>query len=230
MKISLFCLVTICAIAQPQGIDFNAPALSSHASLPVNSARGENIEQKFGPELDQMAAKGEAHPSFAIVTQDEPDRGFTAPVSRIQAMTCNADAIVIGRLHTGMAHFNSAKNAIYRDVDFDVDLVLHDNQKSSLLNTRHMLVTGIGGSMRVGAGTVIYQDNNRPLLMSNKTYLLFLQYIPQTNAYAGFDPFGTLELSSTSQWIFSRSAYHNTAFPELQDVALRTAIAKAVCQ
>jgi hypothetical protein len=93
-----------------------------------------------------------------------------------------------------------------------------------------MVVTGLGGTMRIGSGSISYQDNSRPQLRANATYMLFLRYVPQTNGNVSFDLFGTLELTEVSQWVFSRQAYRRQIFPELVDAVLRTAISNAVCQ
>jgi hypothetical protein len=152
-------------------------------------------------------------------------------MAHLQTLTCNADVIVIGKVHIfGPSHYNAAKTGIYRDIDFDPSVVLRDNPNAPPRNTQHMVVTGLGGTMRIGSGSISYQDNSRPQLRANATYMLFLRYVPQTNGNVSFDLFGTLELTEVSQWVFSRQAYRRQIFPELVDAVLRTAISNAVCQ
>jgi hypothetical protein len=221
-------LVALCLAARGQtsppadGLDLGNPILQSHASLRWNSTTGNPLDIEFGPAIEQ-------HHQLAIVTQDEPDTTFT--MAHLQTLTCNADVIVIGKVHIiSPSHYNAAKNGIYRDIDFDPSVVLRDNPKAPLRNTQHMVVTGLGGTMPIGSGFISYQDSGRPQLRANATYILFLRYIPETNGYVGFDLFGTLELTEVSQWVFSRQAYRRQIFPELVDAVLRTAISKAVCR
>jgi hypothetical protein len=49
-------------------------------------------------------------------------------MAHLRTLTCNADVIVIGKVHIfGPSHYNAAKTGIYRDIDFDPSVVLRDN-------------------------------------------------------------------------------------------------------
>jgi hypothetical protein len=218
---------------QPSTVDLASPVWRQHANLPLNNAPGPALLQSLQPLVDDQVRKGNPGKTVYTSVHDE-DTGF-APypslTSLYRDLSCRADVVLMGRVHSSMAHLSASGGAIYSDYDFEVDSVLKDNPLATVAQTRHLLITRPGGLLAVTGGSVQYENQAMLALRPGKTFLLFLRKIPETGGYEAAPAqnhsyvFSALVLeASQMQWRVFRGAYMGRDYTDLANGVLESTI------
>lgn len=105
------------------------------------------------------------------------------PPYYLTAMACESDAAVVGTTNTGVSHLTSDERFLYTDWAFTVEEVLKDNVKASIAPGSTITVAQPGGTMTIDGRTVRAIEENFRYFEKDGRYLLFLQYLPESNAY-----------------------------------------------
>jgi hypothetical protein len=148
---------------------------------------GKLFDGHHGPKLRDLAAQQQGD---VFVWEEEPyvvrlpDKE-ASNIPFIQFAGCNADAIAVGTLTSETPHLTPAENFIFTDYEMTVEEVIKANAASTI-QAGKIVITREGGTLRQG-GRTFHADVEgfKPFALGNR-YLLFLRYIPATDAYLAY--------------------------------------------
>jgi hypothetical protein len=129
------------------------------------------------------------------------------PPYPLVGMACTSDAAVMGAMGHGSSAPMRGDAFLYTDTEFKVEEVLKDNPKAPIKPGTTIIVTRPGGVLTVKGRTVRAIDPNFKDFRPGRRYLLFLQYIPTTEAYEanaenGFELLGPKVAPLTEYWLW----------------------------
>lgn len=101
----------------------------------------------------------------------------------LRAMTCDADAIVIGKIQNKFSQLTESGDFIFTDYQMTVSEVLKDQPTAHIQPETNVTITRPGGMIRMNGRTVEAIDNAFEPFALEGHYLLFLRFIPVTGAY-----------------------------------------------
>lgn len=108
----------------------------------------------------------------------------------IARLLCRHDLTVVGRIGTGTSHLTNDGGFLYTDWGFLVEQVIRNNPEAPVVSGNSIIVVKAGGKLQVQGRTVYAVDDNFAGFESGQEYLLFLDYVPKTGAYAAYAPSG----------------------------------------
>jgi len=167
---------------QPQSTGTpNAPAQRQH-EIHSRLFRGQNAET-----IPDMLSKTSGD---LRIRYDQPMGFPTAPLNPpayppypLVAFSCTSDAVIVATARSGTAHLTADERFVYTDWSFTVERVLKDNARSPISAGSELIVTRPGGTLEVNGRKVYATDLEFRDFKSGNKYLLFLEFIPQTQAY-----------------------------------------------
>jgi hypothetical protein len=228
-------LVFACAadLAQPSSatlpdgtVDLNAPILQQHASdwHSQNWAMHDDLLKHLvgaEPYATQRGLKTDGL-DFEI-SDDPPSPSPGVMLANVQKAACSADAIMIGSIAAQRSHLTANRTSVYTDYAFAVQQTLKGTPAKQIVLLR------IGGKVTgIASGTsltsVSVSNAQYPTLQPNTTYLIFLDRIAATGAYAAPNPDGAW-FANNGQWTFVRKADSMLVLPEFTQGTLENNIA-----
>lgn len=106
--------------------------------------------------------------------------------SYLQSIACDADAIVVGTLRGGVSQPTEENYFIFTDYELSVSSVIKDNPHSPIQPSGNLIVSRPGGEITINGRTVRAIDQFFEPFQTDTEYLLFLKFIPTTNAYRAY--------------------------------------------
>ena len=210
--------------------NLRSASLEAHARLPLNNPAGVPIPELLEDDHRHATSAGMAWKGMQLITGEGLPgvSGSNQPAlsEMYRKLTCSADAIVIGHMTAAAYHLSQMKTSVYADYAFLVDTFLKGN-KSSATAKAGIIVTRPGGSLKLPEGPVSCDYDAYPRLRANSTYLLFLQYLPESSAYQPVNSLSTL-VEEGGQWRITQKSLHDTTKPEFGKPLLETSIHKWV--
>jgi|SRR5918911_2811812 hypothetical protein len=181
--LSTLSLVTVGMTSNQQG---NTPAQGINPEKQKEHAKLYKTYDN-GPDLRKQAA---ASTGDITVEVSSPGKIYPSePVSLppfLNALACDADAIIIGIPKSGSSQFTENGSFIFTDYEVTVEQVLKDNIDSTIRAADSLIITRPGGSIQINGRTIRGNlEAFKPFNM-NERYLLFLRFIPTTAAYRAF--------------------------------------------
>lgn len=208
--------------------DLSAPGLKVHATLPQHNLLGHQLNEALDTGRAVANSKKIEWKGLDFVVPDDPGNlaGFSleAMTKLYASLTCQADAIVIGRVNGLASHVNASNTSVYSDYSVVIDQLLKDNLRSSIVQGAPIVVTRSGGTATLTAGKVMFDFQEFPRLEAERTYLHFLRQVPQSGAYHPIDSLSTLVLTPERKWTISRRAFSRIEMPNFNTVALEASI------
>lgn len=111
-------------------------------------------------------------------------------------MTCKADTIVVATVKSKASQLTSDGTFIFTDYELSVEDVLKNNPIAYVQNGSEITFTRPGGVVSLTGKTLSVRDKSFKPLEANRSYLLFLTYLPSTGAYKSTSSEGTFEISN----------------------------------
>jgi hypothetical protein len=168
----------------------NSPQALAHAKLPEYNIPGTPLDA--GVREGQALARAKGIPFTGIEVVVNATRGAsrgttTGWLPGASSLTCAADAIVVAGVESSAAFLSDNHATVFTDYRLKVTTVL--KAKVSFANPlpSEIVLTRIGGVVRVNEGTVSFEHEMFPLLTGGKSYLLFLRGLPETQDFQAYD-------------------------------------------
>jgi hypothetical protein len=105
------------------------------------------------------------------------------PQELVKAMTCDADAIVVGKIKNKLSQITEYQDFVFTDYEMTVAEVLKDNPSRPIRAGTEIVITRPGGLIQLNGQTVEAIDNSFEPFTVEEHYLLFLRFLPVTGAY-----------------------------------------------
>lgn len=143
----------------------------------------------IGPDLRELAARGTGD---VVVVDDTPIQVLLPsqnpnPLSFFRAITCDADAIVIGVLRNQLSsHLTEGGAFIFTEYELEVEQVLKNNAVAPIEARSNIIVARSGGAIQLNGRTVRAIDDSFTPFETGGRYALFVRFIPATGAYRAF--------------------------------------------
>ncbi len=115
---------------------------------------------------------------------------------QLQEMTCQAEAVVVATVNRKASQLTSDSTFIFTDYELIVEDVLKNNPHERIQPKTAITVTRSGGAVSLRGRTLSIIDRSFKPLDVNKSYLLFLTYLPATGAYKSLSSQGSFEISN----------------------------------
>lgn len=126
----------------------------------------------------------------------------------LRNLSCKADAVVLGSVKGKAAHLTEDETWIYTEYEFLVDEVVKNNNDSPIESNSSIEITRPGGVIKLDNTVVRVNDRMYDQLKKNKTYLLFLKYLPSTQGYLVSDAKGDFILQGNRLQSLSKIGIH----------------------
>jgi hypothetical protein len=140
-----------------------------------------------GPDLRKQAATGTGDITVEVSSPGKiyPSEPVSLPPF-LNALACDADAIVIGIPKSGSSQFTENGSFIFTDYEMTVEQVLKDNINSTIQVGDNLIITRPGGSIQINGRTIHGNLEAFKPFKTGERYMLFLRFIPTTGAYRAF--------------------------------------------
>jgi hypothetical protein len=141
-----------------------------------------------GPKLRELAAGGtedisvEVERPYLISTPSNQ----STPLPYMQAVVCNADAIVVGMLKNESPQLTENENFIFTEYDFVVEEAVKTPPGAAIQPNSTITVTRDGGTAQVNARIVRAKVAGFDSFKTDKRYVLFLRFLPETGDYLAY--------------------------------------------
>lgn len=131
----------------------------------------------------------------------------------LKALAAASDAIVIGQVVEQASQLTEDDHFLFTDYQLELDRVLKECPTAPLKVPGKITVTRSGGTVVLEGHVIRAVNENFPLFHKGFRYLLFLKYLPDTDAYQSLDHFSSFWL------IKNRVIRYNQYFRTLRDTA-----------
>lgn len=154
-----------------------------HASL---------FKYKTGKKLPELAVTSQDAGPIGVEMFTHADWGLppdplpSYPHPYLVVVSRGADAVVIGVAKKGVSALTADEGFIYSDWEFEVEEILKDNASSPLSVFGGITVTRPGGTLTLHGKEIYARETNFLSFVPGARYLLFLKFLPKTNAYEAF--------------------------------------------
>ena len=132
----------------------------------------------------------------------------------LRSLSCETDAIVVGKPTSGTAHMLDDESFVYTEYDFFVETVLKNNAHVPFESGGNIAVTRPGGFVRLDGQLVRVGDERFTWLEKTQRYLIFLKYVPEAGGYAATVAKGDFALEGHS----FRKLWRQAAPKELESI------------
>lgn len=102
-------------------------------------------------------------------------------------LSCGADVVVQGTVKSKASQINEDGTFLFTDYEFTVEDIIKNNPGSPIKPNDDITVTRTGGAVRLNGHTARAIDDRQMPLVAGESYLLFLEFIPETGAYSSLD-------------------------------------------
>lgn len=107
--------------------------------------------------------------------------------SFLASTSCEADAIIVGRVSSGSSQITEDGTFLFTDYELQIKKVFKNNLHSRITRLGNLIVTYPGGVVQLNNRIIRAEDRSFLLLKPGGEYLLFLKFIPETGAYQVFN-------------------------------------------
>jgi hypothetical protein len=125
---------------------------------------------------------------------DDPTAPPVTVASFLRQMSCEADAIVIGRMGTKTSQLTEDGKFTFSDYHMHVLEILKNNAAAPIAVNSDIELTRPGGAIRLNGRVIRVTDSSFPHLEANLQYLLFLKFNSETGSYKAFRSGGDYEV------------------------------------
>ena len=101
----------------------------------------------------------------------------------LRRLACDADAVVVGLVRDKTSQFTEEEGFIFSDYEVVVQEILKNNTTAPIQANESVIITRPGGAVRLDGRVFQAEDESFKPLNMNSRYVLFLRYLPATNAY-----------------------------------------------
>lgn len=115
--------------------------------------------------------------------QQSTSSRITSSFEFMERMACDSDAVVLGMIENRSSQLTETGDFIFTDYDIKVEEVLKNNSVAAIQSSETITVTRPGGAVSLNGQIYRVKDKSFRNLQPGKTYLLFLDFIPNTKAY-----------------------------------------------
>jgi hypothetical protein len=122
------------------------------------------------------------------------DSPSTSTEDFLQTATCEAQAIVIGRVKSKSSMLTEDGRFVFTDYELQVEEKLRDNPDAPIQPEGVLIVSRPGGTVELNGKTFRVTDDAFEPMEVNGRYLLLLRFIPTTGAYQAINSHGSFEL------------------------------------
>jgi hypothetical protein len=136
--------------------------------------------QKMADEGDGGEINVESLPGTPELSQSGE---AATPSDLLATNAAQADAVVIGIVSGKTSQLNEAETFVFTDYGLNVVEVLKNNESAPISGNSAITVTRPGGAVQVEGHVVRAIDRTAKPLKVGEKYLLFLRFLPATNAY-----------------------------------------------
>jgi hypothetical protein len=165
-------------------------------------------EYKGGKKLSELVAeigdvKLRRHPPLS-----GGDLGGAAadPHEFLRGLTCEADAIVVGKVKDKASQVSESGDFIFTDYEMTVARIFKDNAVDQIQPDKNITITRPGGRIRMNGRTVEALDDAFEPFTLEGHYLVFLRFIPVTGAYKSIGSKSSFELRGNAIHKLTREA------------------------
>ncbi|MGZ8844984.1 MAG: hypothetical protein ACXW3C_00820 [Pyrinomonadaceae bacterium] len=113
----------------------------------------------------------------------------------LRETTCKAVSIVLGTVKSKASQLTTDGTFIFTDYELTVNDVLKNNPNFHIEPNTEITITRPGGVIDLNGKIISVKDRSFKPLEANKSYLLFLSFIPSTGAYRSLDSESNFEIS-----------------------------------
>jgi hypothetical protein len=106
-----------------------------------------------------------------------------SPQELLRRFTCSADVVVLGVPKRKTSQITESEDFLFTDYEVEVHQVLKNTGNQVIQEYSEITITRPGGVIVVNGRKVRALDETIPLLRLGKSYIFFLNSIPQTGAY-----------------------------------------------
>ena len=122
------------------------------------------------------------------------DTPSTSTEEFLKTATCEAHAIVIGRVKSKTSMLTEDGRFVFTDYELQVEEKIRDNPDAPIQPESVITVSRPGGAVELDGKTFRVTDESFKALEVNGRYLLVLRFIPTTGAYHAINSHGSFEL------------------------------------
>jgi hypothetical protein len=137
---------------------------------------------------DVEVLNGVAQKIFSSSAPSKRSEDFIADIAR------QADTIIIGTVNNQQSFLTVEGTFVFTDYTITVQQILKNNAAAELRPSDSTIVTRPGGTVQLSRHTVRASDESLAPFEVGKRYLLFLKYIPATDAYRAFEGGGAFRI------------------------------------
>ena len=130
-------------------------------------------------------------PTPALNQAGTPFRSF------LKRLSCNADAVVIGKVESKSSQLTEKEDFIFTDYEMRVVQILKDNTSAPILSESTITITRPGGAIELDRRRGEAIDESFQPFKVGKHYLLFLRAVTDTGAYRAIDSTASFTLGET---------------------------------
>lgn len=129
---------------------------------------------------------------------DYPDAPVISTADFLRALSCSADAIIVGSVISKSAHLSEDETFVYSEYEFSVKNILKNNSVSPIKVNNSVEVTRPGGIVIINNQRIRVEDSAYEPLQKNKEYVLFLRFVRSANGYVVASEEGDFALENNS--------------------------------
>ncbi|HBB94333.1 MAG TPA: hypothetical protein DC054_02990 [Blastocatellia bacterium] len=122
------------------------------------------------------------------------DSPSTSTEEFLRTATCEAQAIVIGRVKNKTSMLTEDGRFVFTDYELQVEETLRDNRDAPIQPESVLIISRPGGAVELDGKTFRVTDDSFEPMEANGRYLLLLRFIPTTGAYQAINSHGSFEL------------------------------------
>lgn len=127
----------------------------------------------------------------------------------LQNISCKADAVVVGTVTGKSTQITEEGTFTFTEYQFSVSEILKNNYLHAInINDELTIIRG-GGALRIDGKLITAIDYSEFPLEKNGKYLLYLNFIPETNSYRSLEP----TIADTSFRFSRRQVKQVSGFP-----------------
>jgi hypothetical protein len=117
--------------------------------------------------------------------QDVPLRisRYSNPDEYLRDLACKSDAVIEGTVKSKASQLTEKGTNIFTDYELTVTKVLKNNDRAPIQSNSDVTITRIGGAVSLNGRVLRAVYGSQPSLRAEKSYILFLKFIPETGAY-----------------------------------------------
>ncbi|MFV0387327.1 MAG: hypothetical protein ACK5NT_01120 [Pyrinomonadaceae bacterium] len=113
----------------------------------------------------------------------------------LQLLVCTSDAVVFGTVKSKVAHLTADESWVYTEYGIQVEDIVKNNLQKPIQQHSTIYFGRTGGKIKAEGYVVNVENSSFKQLKKNGSYVLFLKYLPDVDAYFSVNPFADFLLS-----------------------------------